>query len=166
MKFSDLPRFTRCPSTPTQRSWAFLLEWFEEEVAYGLDVDPDFQRGHVWTEDQQIKFIEFMLKGGQGASDIYFNEAKNPFSYVLVDGKQRLTAALKFLRGELRAFGLLIHEFDEKLRMSNAPAFKVYINDLPTKKEVLQWYIEKNTGGVVHTEEEILRVQNMLDNLG
>ena len=28
------------------------LKEFEED--YGLELNPDFQRGHVWTEEQQI----------------------------------------------------------------------------------------------------------------
>ena len=31
----------------------------------GLQFNPDFQRGHVWTEGQQIAFMEFLLKGGK-----------------------------------------------------------------------------------------------------
>ena len=38
-----------------------------------------------------------------------------------------------------------------------------HVNDLKTKKEVLQWYIEMNTGGTPHSQEEILRVKNMLN---
>lgn len=27
----------------------------------GLVLNPDFQRGHVWTEEQQIKFVEYLF---------------------------------------------------------------------------------------------------------
>ena len=38
----------------------------------------------------------------------------------------------------------------------------VYINNLKTKNEVLQWYIEMNDGGTPHTKEEIDRVKQMM----
>ena len=34
------------------------LEYFRKE--YGLDLIPEFQRGHVWSQEQQIAFIEGM----------------------------------------------------------------------------------------------------------
>ena len=39
-----------------------LEQWVEED---GLQFNPDFQRGRSWTKDQQIAFIEFVLKGGK-----------------------------------------------------------------------------------------------------
>lgn len=39
---------------------------------------------------------------------------------------------------------------------------RVNINNLQTRKEVLQWYIEFNSGGTVHTKEEIDRVKELL----
>ncbi len=36
------------------------------------------------------------------------------------------------------------------------------VNDLLTREEVLQWYIDLNTGGTDHTDEEINRVKEML----
>jgi hypothetical protein len=43
---------------------------------------------------------------------------------------------------------------------------KLNINDLKTKKEVLQWYLDFNTGGTVHTEEEIVKVKKLLEQEG
>jgi hypothetical protein len=33
--------------------------------------------------------------------------------------------------------------------------FVFAVNDLPTRAAVLQWYLDLNTGGVVHTSHEI-----------
>jgi len=40
---------------------------------------------------------------------------------------------------------------------------KINVNDLQTRAEVLQWYIDFNSGGVVHTAEEIARVKALLE---
>jgi len=37
------------------------------------------------------------------------------------------------------------------------------VNNLKTRKEVLQWYIEFNSGGTVHTDAEIQRVKKLLE---
>jgi len=46
--------------------------------------------------------------------------------------------------------------------MSNG-MLKFNVNDLQTRGEVLQWYIEMNSGGVVHSDEEIKRVKKLLE---
>ena len=32
---------------------------------YGLDLNPDFQRAHVWDMEKRVKYVEFILKGGK-----------------------------------------------------------------------------------------------------
>jgi hypothetical protein len=38
-----------------------------------------------------------------------------------------------------------------------------YVNNLENKWEVLKWYVDLNSGGTVHSKEEINRVKQMLD---
>lgn len=40
------------------------------------------------------------------------------------------------------------------------------VNDLKTEKEVLQWYVDVNSGGTPHTNEEIERVKKMIQEIG
>lgn len=168
MKFSDIPQFTRDGNYRVNVSWAYLEQHLAALADSGqLDLDPDFQRGHVWTEDKQIAYVEFVLRGGKSSRTLLFNAAGWMRSFAgdiqLVDGKQRLEAVLRFLHGEIRAFGLLIQEFEGKLPGLLGPDFVFCINDLKTRKEVLTWYLELNGGGVVHTEEELARVQKLLE---
>lgn len=81
---------------------------------------------------------------------------------VLVDGLQRLTAFIRFLNNEIPIFGTYYKDFDDRPRMSNG-MLKFNVNDLQTRAEVLRWYIEMNSGGVVHSEDEINRVKKLLE---
>jgi hypothetical protein len=134
----------------------------------GLDLDPYFQRGHVWSDDKQIAYVEFCLKGGESSRDILFNSPNWMSTYkgemVLVDGKQRLEAVRKFIRNELPIFGgNYLNDFDDPRLLLRRDAYFIFkVNTLKTKKEVLQWYLDLNTGGVVHTEEEINKVKKLL----
>lgn len=79
-----------------------------------------------------------------------------------MDGKQRLTAALAFLNDEIEVFGgHKYSDFGDRLDMM-VVRFRWNVNDLKTKAEVLQWYLDLNTGGVVHTNDEIEKVRRML----
>ena len=50
--------------------------------------------------------------------------------------------------------------FEDKPRMRHTLRFNV--NDLKSEKEVLQWYVDMNAGGIPHTSEEIDRVKAMI----
>ena len=149
--------------------WDQLEEHFDRYIReYKLDLNPDFQRGHVWTEQQQISYVEFALKGPQSGREIYLNHPNwmGTFKgdFVLVDGKQRLNAALRFCRNEIPAFGLLRREFTG-LRPDQIPSsasFSINIAKLKTKADVLKWYLDFNAGGTPHTQEEIDKVRSLL----
>jgi len=107
------------------------------------------------------RFLEDTLKSYDERTSIEGNQGQ----MVLVDGKQRLEAVRKFLRNQLPVFKHTIEEFEDKkimLRSSNAN-FIFKVNNLKTRKEVLQWYLDLNSGGVVHTSEEIEKVRRLLE---
>ena len=141
-------------------------------VDLGLDMDPDFQRIHVWTETQQVRFVEHLLRGGNTGKDILFNcpgwdktseanFADGKFlDFVLVDGKQRLEALRRFFANEITAFGYYRKDITGIPRCFTG--LKFHVNGLQTRAEVLQWYLDFNTGGTIHTEDEITRVRALL----
>lgn len=168
MRFADIPKLTSPANYRVNESWDHLeasLARYSDDFL-GLDLDPEFQRGHVWTREQQIAYVEFKLRGGSGSNEILFNcvgwmdDFAGPF--VLVDGKQRLTAALAFLHDEIPAFGYLYSEYEDKLRIAGVD-FIFHIHNLPDTKSVLKWYLEINSGGTPHTEEELNKVRKMLE---
>src|SRR5262245_21949911 len=116
MRFSDIPKFTRHAGWAVDVSWRYLEEHLEQHAGYNLNLDPDFQRAHVWTEPQQVRYVEFILRGGQSSRDILTNcvnwqsSLNNIGPYELVDGKQRLAAVLRFLRNEIAIFGGNYHK--------------------------------------------------------
>lgn len=176
--FSTLPKFIHGGSYAVDVPLDVLEGWLERQAGdFVVDLDPDFQRGHVWTDEQRSRYVEFLLRGGESQVTLYWNHpafladrkpsCDLPDQMVLVDGKQRLTACLKFMRNEIPVFGHHLHEFDDKadrrgaLGMGGA-RLRMSVNNLQTRRELLQWYLDLNDGGVVHTKEEIARVRGML----
>lgn len=129
--------------------------WQKEE---GLDTDPDFQRLHVWTEKQQTAWLEFMFKGGKTGRVLYLNNPTWNHRYdskysefVLVDGKQRFEAIRKFYANEIKAFGQYKSDFGDEPDMLRQSRMLLNVNDLQSRKDVIQWYVEFNAGGTPHT---------------
>ena len=168
-KYRDIPQFTRDSNYHVDIAWDYMFSdtgWMVDMIAGSrLDLDPDFQRGHVWTEDQQIRYCEFILRGGKSSKELYFNCPSWPNDFdkqmVLVDGKQRLEAVRRFMFNEIQVFGHFRDEFEDRLDMLKA-RFSVNINNLETDAEVYQWYLDLNDGGVVHTKEELDKVRKLM----
>lgn len=172
LKFYDIPQFTSSGRYKVDMSMEILVKqidlWIKEE---GLQLNPDFQRGHVWTKEQQIKYIEYVLRGGRSGRDLYFNcpswmksNYKGKYrDFVCVDGLQRITAIQRFLNNEITAFGQYYSEFGGKTNLI-CHGVQIHVNDLPSRKDVLQWYVEMNEGGTPHSQAEIERVKKMIAN--
>lgn len=177
LTIEDIPKFTSVGSYEIDVGLNSLndniLRWEDDRLGpgTGLQCNPDFQRGHVWTEDQQRKYVEFFLSGGNTGRTIYLNAPwwssfdvdHNAYKdFVVVDGLQRLTALRKFMSGDLDVFGGHKHSsIDAKVfRLCNR--LHINVNNLQSREEVLKWYIEMNTGGTAHTEKELARVRKML----
>lgn len=175
MKFSDIPQ--RIGGGNYQVNIGLdglekrLTNW-ENDDYYALQLVPDFQRGHVWTPQQQTDFVEYFLSGGKSGLTIYFNKpswqgaGSGPYAYddfVCVDGLQRLTALRGFMHNEVRAYGQLYAEFGQEIGAArNSESLVFNINSLQTRAEVLTWYLQMNSGGTPHTVPEIARVQVLL----
>ena len=172
-RFKDIPQFTSEGCYQVNYPLTSLVKYIEEEIeTVGLELNPEFQRGHIWTEEQQIAWLEYHLRGGKSGNTIYLN---NPFwhsgiiteagKYVCVDGLQRITAAQRFVHNEIRVFGSYFDEYEDRIR--TLPATMILnVNDLKTEREVLQWYVDMNAGGTPHTSGEIERVRKMIQELG
>jgi hypothetical protein len=171
MRFRDVPQLTRDGAYKVNVSWPHLerhLQSLSETsgTMMGLELDPDFQRAHVWDDAKRTAYVEFVMRGGKSSRTLLFNckgwmrGFEGPIQ--IVDGKQRLEAVRMFLRGDLRAFGLLVHEFEGPMP-SLEWDFVIHMNDLPTRAGVLRWYLELNSGGVVHTDDELDRVRALLE---
>ena len=170
MKWSDIPQFPAARWS-VDVPWTHLDENLETLRGDGeLRLDPDYQRAHVWSPEQQRAYVEFQLMGGEISRTIIFNaphwrKLGQPLTeqYIeLLDGKQRLEAVRAFLRGDVKAFGLGFDEFEGRLPTMEY-RFRFQICCLETREEVLQLYLKINAGGTPHSDEELARVRRLLE---
>jgi ribosome modulation factor len=148
--------------------WAYLERMLEnwDETASGhggLNMDPDYQRQHVWTREQQVAYVEYVLAGGEVGRNITWNSPDWMRGFQrpteLVDGKQRLEAVRSFLRGEFAACGMTAGPDD---RFDIHCGFKFRVCTMDTREDVLRLYLNINAGGTPHAAAEIERVRGLL----
>lgn len=140
----------------------------------GLELIPDFQRGHVWTEAQQVHYIENCMRGVVASSGclLQFNcpnwsrdtpDTDLPNGLQCVDGLQRYTAVTRFVRGELKPFGLSAADLVGTKYDPKSLTMKVAVHDFTKRSDLLEHYLSINAGGTPHSAEEIARVRALLE---
>jgi hypothetical protein len=147
----------------------FVDSWVTDHRGIKVVV-PDFQRCHVWTREQQIAYVENMLRGYPSGRDVYYNHPtwgsyENATSYPLeiIDGQQRINAVVAFLGNEFPVFGNTYYkDFEGGLDYGTA-FFKVHVLNMKTRREVIEWYIAFNAGGTVHTKEDLDKARCLLE---
>lgn len=71
----------------------------------GIDLDPVYQRGFVWSDDHQIGLIDSLFQGYYVPGLIFNKRIQTIFgsirkeTMVCIDGKQRLTSVKRFTEG-------------------------------------------------------------------
>lgn len=79
-----------------QRSCSDLVRMYQKKQ---LVIDPDFQRDVVWTEPQQTRFIDSLMKQLPIPSMCISLDYKTDKRYI-IDGLQRINTIVKFLTTE------------------------------------------------------------------
>lgn len=167
-RFRDIQPFVRDGQWECNFSLARVIPWLEEmETRHqSMDMNPDFQRPHVWTESQQIAWIEYILRGGRSGRVLYFNHPGWDGDYVgimtLVDGKQRIEAIRRFMLDEFKVFGWYRSQYLDNLDTVHDRSVRINVNALKSRADMIRWYIGMNDGGTPHTVDEIEKAKRLL----
>ncbi len=178
---TETTALTRVHFAQTNRPLTFLCEGGPD-----LDLDPPYQRGDLWSEEQRVNLIKSILQG-LPIGVIFLNSRDIMEPVRVVDGKQRVLALRRFLNGELAVPRKWFA--DEKDRPKNPDvtpdsahkdlitaldltepgllhfkmnAVAVYETNFTTEDEERELYLRINFGGVAHTEEDRERAASRL----
>lgn len=114
---------------------------------YLESIDENLQRGLCWTLQQKQSFIEFMLAGGNVPQFIVVNykldkhdvvQGANSMIVKVIDGKQRLTTMISFIKNE---FPLVVDGEDVYFRDLEISAQIVISGFTPTTELHWSWPI-------------------------
>lgn len=139
----------------------------------GLELNPDFQRGHVWSKAQQTHFIENCLRGVVASSGFllqfncpgWFDDVAStdlPSCLQCVDGLQRYTAVTEFMKGNVQPFGFTAEQLSSTQFSPRRFHMKVAVHDFAKRADLLEHYLAINAGGTPHSADELERVRGLL----
>lgn len=122
-------------------------------------INPDYQRGPVWTREQQESFLGFWQCGGFVPPIVLWD--KDMDGYEILDGQQRVTAIVEWVEGRVDAWipaldsYLPFAAFGKAKLVAGAPIRTgIFRGD---RRHAMRLYASINSTGVPHTREEIER---------
>lgn len=140
----------------------------------GVELNPDYQRGHVWTPAQRTTFCESFIRG-QASALLMFNcpsyhgalsdRVGDLPKHLMqcIDGLQRFTALTDYAADKVQVFGdKVCSDFDQSPFDVRRQRAQVRVYGLQSRAELLRFYIDLNSGGTVHSDEELTRVRALL----
>lgn len=134
---------------------------------FRLELRPDFQRNEVWSRAAQIMLIDTIIKGIPIPKIYIKSIIRDGKTYrVVIDGQQRLTAILKFVKNELKLKKPYVGEYQDKTFNDLSPdvqnqilRYKIDINEIfnPSDEEIRDLYSRVNKYTIQLNKQELRR---------
>jgi hypothetical protein len=149
-----------------QRDLSGLLSAYRSSHC-GIDLDPDYQRGLVWTLEDKQKLLSSIFN----CIDIgKFTFIKRPYTYEgklleVLDGKQRINAIVEFSEGRFEYLGRTYFTLNNHDR-HHFDSYSISWAEIPTvtQKQKYEYFLRLNTGGKPIDQQHIEKVKTLLQN--
>lgn len=152
----------------SNRSMYSLLSY---HYLFGVDFNPDYQRGSVWDEEDREKLLDSIFAGREIGRFVFkqlpFNRANDDGNYYeIVDGKQRLLTLLAFYENRFPYKGVFYNDLSvlDKNWFMDASIGIAELNQNATRAEVLEVFLALNEGGKPVAKEVLDHARELLKN--
>ena len=154
-----LPRISYSNST--------LQSICSKKYSFGLNLDPYYQRGLVWSEEQKVSLIDSIFKEVEIGRFLFIDlgwQGIGKESYEVVDGKQRLSAIFDFIENKFKYKGLYYKDLckSDVRRFNNLSIVWGTLHSSTTKDELLEIFVRLNTHGVAMDKSHLEKVKALM----
>lgn len=156
----------------SNRSMYSLLSF---QYLFGVDFNPDYQRGSVWDDEDREKLLDSIFMGREIGRFVFkqlpFTRTSNDGNYYeIVDGKQRMLTLLAFYENRFPYKGVFYNDLSaqDKNWFMDASIGVAEIDQSVTRAEVLEIFLAMNEGGQFFTPYNVGQMMariNMPDSL-
>lgn len=143
-----------CMPVSNRRRFTALPEGVRGVMGFPL---PSWQRPFVWTESQNIRFMESAWLGLYLGTYTYNQtDYDSPLDNLLIDGQQRMRALELYLDDAFPVFGYRWSEVTEVDRrfFEMGCIFASYVVSSNDEDYLRSYYDMMNFGGTAHTEDQ------------
>ncbi len=146
----------------SQRDLSGLLS---NMYTFGVDMNPSYQRGYVWSQEDKHLLIDSIFKNMDIGKFVFVHlpfKSQSP-SYEILDGKQRLNAISEFYLNEFSYSGYFFHDLAKHEQYHFQHYFISYaeIRDI-SEQQKLRYFLTLNRSGKVMDQKHLSKIENML----
>ena len=139
---------------------------------FGVDMEPDYQRGSFWNDEDRVKLLDSIFAGREIGRFVfrevpYEESLEKKCMYEVVDGKQRLMTLCAFYENRFPYRGCFYNELpaEDKNWFGSAMTSLASLSDKVTKKEVLEVFVALNQNGRPIEEAVLNHAKKLLDDI-
>lgn len=144
---------------------------FHKVYSFGVNFEPEYQRGYVWTLEDKIALIDSIFSNVEiGKFAFVENDnqkyAETKLTYEILDGKQRLSTLCEFYEGRFTYNGYTYRELSDNDRrhIKNYPVSVAELEHA-TERQILLYFIKLNTHGRAMDMNHLNKVKEMLNSI-
>lgn len=120
---------------------------------FGVDMDPDYQRGYVWDDSDREYLIESIFQNVDIGKFVFVHLdgdewMKRGVSFEILDGKQRLNTLKMFYENRFSYKGKYFNDLspsDRRAFMEHNISYADVAS--PSKKDIYRYFLKLNRGG-------------------
>ena len=134
----------------------------------GVDFNPDYQRGSVWSDDDREKLLDSIFSGREIGRFVFRDRdtsewLEDGLTYEIIDGKQRLLTLLAFYENRFPYRGYYYNDLSAKDRncFLNCITAVAEVRDV-SRKEVLEIFLALNECGRLVSEDILDNVRELI----
>lgn len=142
-----------------------------KNYAFGIDFDPDYQRGYVWDQQDKELLLDSVFKNIDIGKFVLIHLSDEEWherglSYEILDGKQRLSTLIEFYENKLSYKGKYYNELSvmDKMAFTEHQVAVAEVRETD-KKTVLKYFLMLNRTGKSMDESHLTEVEKMLDSM-
>ena len=131
---------------------------------FGLDMDPDYQRGYVWTQEDKEKLIDSIFNNVDIGKFVFIHKPiSSEYLYEILDGKQRVTAICEFYENRFPYKGKYFNDLCVR-DQNHFENYHVSLAEIEyaNKETILKYFLMLNTTGKTIDENHLKKVREML----
>jgi hypothetical protein len=133
---------------------------------FGVDMNPEYQRGYVWSLEDKQKLIESIFEKADIGKFTFIKLTETDYidrdvDYEILDGKQRLSTLTEFYENRFSYKGKFYNDLDgcDKRTFLNAVISIGDINNVIDRKTIYQQFLRINRTGKPIPEEHLKRIE-------
>lgn len=138
---------------------------FDYYYRNNLNMEPDYQRGHIWTHTDKVSLIDSIFNNIDIGKFVFiFTGYVGNSHYEVLDGKQRMTALVEFYEGRFKYRGKTFYEMHwrDQCHFENYHIVYARTENVMTNEQRYRYFLKMNTQGHAQDPTHIEYVKNLL----